>query len=54
MPPEGFELAVLASEKPQTHDLDCAATGAGITFYLHVVNYKIPFFTQELQPRVNR
>jgi len=25
----GFEQAIPASERPQTHDLDCAATGIG-------------------------
>jgi hypothetical protein len=30
MPPAGFELAVPASERPQTHALDGAATGIGI------------------------
>ena len=29
MPPEGFEAAVTASEWPQTHTLDRAATGIG-------------------------
>jgi hypothetical protein len=29
MPPMGFDLAVLANEEPQTHILDCAATGIG-------------------------
>ena len=38
MPPEGFEPAVSASEMPQSHDLDCAAIGAGITFYLKAKN----------------
>ena len=27
MPPTGFEPAILASEQPQTHTLDRAATG---------------------------
>ena len=27
MPPEGFEPAVLASERPKTNDVECAATG---------------------------
>jgi len=26
-PPAGFEPAIPASERPQTHPLDCAATG---------------------------
>jgi hypothetical protein len=29
MPPAGFEPAVPASERPQTHHLDRAATGIG-------------------------
>jgi hypothetical protein len=29
MTPAGFEFAVKASERPQTHALDRAATGAG-------------------------
>jgi hypothetical protein len=29
MPPPGFEPAIPASERPQTHALDCAATGIG-------------------------
>jgi len=29
MPPEGFETAIPASERPQTHALDRAATGIG-------------------------
>ena len=29
MPPVGFELAITASERPQTHALDRAATGVG-------------------------
>ena len=31
MPPAGFELAILASERPQTHAQDRAATGIGDT-----------------------
>jgi hypothetical protein len=38
---------------PQTHDLDCATTGAGITFDLLPVNFKALFITQVLQLRVN-
>jgi len=30
MPPAGFELAIAASERPQTHALDRASTGTGI------------------------
>jgi hypothetical protein len=29
MPPEGFEPAIPASERPQTHALDRAVTGIG-------------------------
>jgi hypothetical protein len=31
MPPAGFEPAIPASEPPQTHALDRAATGIGVT-----------------------
>jgi hypothetical protein len=30
MPPAGFEPAIPASERPQTHALDVAATGIGV------------------------
>jgi len=30
MPPVGFETAIAAGERPQTHALDRAATGTGI------------------------
>ena len=30
LPPAGFELAIPASERPQTHTLDNAATGIGL------------------------
>jgi hypothetical protein len=33
MPPEGFEPETPASERPQTHALDCAATDIGNTVY---------------------
>jgi hypothetical protein len=29
MTPEGFEPVIPASERPQTHALDCVATGIG-------------------------
>jgi hypothetical protein len=32
MPPAGFEPAIPASERPQTHDLDRAATEIGLCF----------------------
>jgi len=32
MPPEGFELAIPASERPQTHALESTATGVTFTF----------------------
>ena len=34
MPPEGFEPPISASEGPQTHALDGAATGIG---YIHIL-----------------
>jgi hypothetical protein len=33
MPPVGFEPAILASKRPQTHDLDNMATGIGHDAY---------------------
>jgi hypothetical protein len=30
MPPAGFEPAIPTCERPQTHALDCAATGVGL------------------------
>jgi hypothetical protein len=32
MPPAGFKLAIPASERPQTHALDGAATGIGTIY----------------------
>jgi len=32
MAPTGFEPAIPASEWPQTHPLDCAATGTGLYY----------------------
>jgi hypothetical protein len=32
MPPKGFEPAIPASKRPQTHALDCAATGIGYSW----------------------
>jgi hypothetical protein len=38
MPPAGFEPTIPASERPQTHALDRAATGTGnFTFLLMVI-----------------
>jgi hypothetical protein len=44
MPPAGFDLAIPASERPQTHALDRAATGIGTKkqvsdFYLIGLRY---------------
>ena len=33
MPPVGFEPAIPANERPQTHVLDSAATGTGFILY---------------------
>jgi hypothetical protein len=38
MPPAGFELAIPASEWPQTHVLDRAATGIGSEIHTKHVN----------------
>ena len=32
MPPMGFEPMISAGERPQTYDLDRAATGTGLVF----------------------
>ena len=42
MPLAGFEPTIPASVRPQTHALDRAATGIGITIY---VLYNLLFFT---------
>jgi len=39
MPPAGFEPAISAGERPQTHALDRAATGTRICFYTPYLNY---------------
>jgi hypothetical protein len=33
MPPVGFEPTIQVSERPQTHALDCAATGIGLNVH---------------------
>jgi hypothetical protein len=38
MPPTGFELTIRASERPQTHALDRATAGIGITESLNIVS----------------
>jgi hypothetical protein len=40
MPPVGFETKTPAGERPQTHALDRAGTGIGISFTLAKFNYK--------------
>jgi hypothetical protein len=40
MPPEGFEPAIPASERPQTHALDSAATGIGFSITWSSHKYK--------------
>jgi len=37
MPPAGFELAIPASERPQTHAVDSAATGIGVSVTVQVI-----------------
>jgi len=36
MPPLGFETTISASERPQTHALDRAATEIGIVTHLNI------------------
>jgi hypothetical protein len=38
MPPAGFEHAIPARVRPQTHALARAATGSGTPFYIHHQN----------------
>jgi hypothetical protein len=48
MPPVGFEIAILASERPRTHVLDRAATGTGfqdIALYIVSVPLKVIGFS---------
>ena len=44
MPPAGFESAIPASERPQTHDLDRAAAGIRNEFYITFLFYFILFY----------
>jgi len=41
MLPTGFETAIPARERPQTHSLDRAATSIGIHYELDIVNITI-------------
>jgi hypothetical protein len=38
MPPVGFEPTIPASVRPQTHALECAATGIGMKFKIPRLN----------------
>ena len=38
MPPAGFEPTIPASERSQTHALDCAVTGIGLTDKIDTTN----------------
>jgi len=40
MPPEEFERAIPADERPQTHALDRAATGVGLPNFISDSNFK--------------
>jgi hypothetical protein len=42
MHPAGFEPAILASERPQTNVLDCAATEIGYKLIIIQINYQFP------------
>ena len=37
MPQVGFELTISAGERPQTYDLDRAATGTGIIIIIIII-----------------
>ena len=43
MTPEGFEPTIPASERPQTHTLDCTATGIGILQWLGLDKSRVEF-----------
>jgi hypothetical protein len=46
MPPEGFEPAIPASERPQIHALDRAATGIGNSLNVHIIIILLTLCTQ--------
>jgi len=56
MLPAGFEPAIPAGERPQTHALDCAAirTGLYVPYILNVVVYKnnLSLYTSLLLPEI--
>jgi hypothetical protein len=41
MPPEGFELAIPAGERLQTHALDRSATGIGMKNYIKTIKVDV-------------
>ena len=45
MRPAGFETTIPASEQPQAHALDCAATGVGIS---HLYHLQVPYVDERL------
>jgi len=51
VPPVGFEPAIPANERPQTHALDCAAIGMGcnafsLLMYVHLATLLVAQFIQ--------
>jgi hypothetical protein len=42
MPRAGFETTIPASKRPQTHALDCGATGIGQSIFLHKLIFPKP------------
>jgi len=48
MPPMGFEPAILASKRQQTHGVDSAATGIGLHVRLRHVIHTLRHWTQSL------
>jgi len=43
MPPAGFESAIPASERPQSHALDLAANGTGLIIHIMGVILQLIF-----------
>ena len=50
IPPVGFEPTILADERPQTYDLDRAATGTGAVVYIILQKWNSFSFCRILSP----
>jgi sensor histidine kinase YesM len=54
MPPAGFELTIPASERPQTHALDRAATGICIHVSINKTAFKLHAQTESNGKEISR